>query len=139
MNTTIFSLVGLVVGAVLKFLFSRHLENKKHQRDLRAKAYANYLLCVSEHANLGHQRNSNGGRQLGAKTADSKCIISLYGAPAVISAFAYFELLGAAMNTNEQCSVFTNMMAAMRKDALGSSSVAQANLEAVLLGSRRAI
>lgn len=136
MSTAILSIIGLVVGAVLQFLFSRHLDNKKHQRDIRAKAYADYLQCVSEHANLGYQRDSAEGRQLGAKTADSKCRISLYGAPAVISAFANFERLGAAMNTNEQCSAFTEMVAAMRKDALGNSSVAQADLEAVLLGSR---
>lgn len=138
MSTAIFSLVGLVIGAVLQFLFSRHLDNKKHQRDLRAKAYADYLQCVSEHANLGHQRSSAEGRQLGAKTADSKCRISLYGAPAVISAFANFERLGAAVNTSEQCSAFTNMVTAMRQDAIGNSSVVQADLEAVLLGSRRA-
>ena len=138
MNTAVFSLIGLVVGAVLQFLFTRHLDNKKHQRDLRAKAYSDYLQCVSEHANLGHQKNSTEGRQLGAKTADAKCRISLYGVPAVISAFASFERLGAAMNTNEQCSAFTDMVAAMRQDTLGSSSVAQADLEAVLLGVRRA-
>lgn len=138
MNTAVFSLVGLVVGAVLQFLFTRHLDNKKHQRDLRAKAYADYLQCVSEHANLGHQRSSTEGRQLGAKTADAKCRISLYGAPTVISAFAKFERLGATMNTSEQCGAFTDMVAAMRQDTLGSSSVAKADLEAVLLGVRRA-
>ena len=138
MNTAVFSLIGLVVGAVLQFLFSRHLDNKKHQRDLRAKAYADYLQCVSEHANLRHQRNSAEGQQLGAKTADAKCRISLYGAPTVITAFAKFERLGATMNTNEQCSAFTDMVAAMRQDTLGNSSVAPADLEAVLLGARRA-
>lgn len=137
MNTAIFSLIGLVVGAVLQFLFTRHLDNKKHQRDLRAKAYADYLLCVSEHANLGHQKSSTEGRQLGAKTADAKCRISLYGAPPVISAFAAFERLGAAMNTDEQCGAFTDMVVAMRKDTLGNSSVAQGDLEAVLLGVHR--
>lgn len=139
MNSAIVSLLGLVVGAVLQFMFTRHLDNKKHQRDLRAKAYADYLLCVSEHANLGHQKSSTEGRQLGAKTADAKCRISLYGAPTVIAAFAAFERLGAAMNNQEQCSAFTEMVAAMRQDALGSSSVAQEDLEAVLLGVHRAI
>ena len=138
MNSAVVSLIGLVVGAVLQFLFTRYLDNKKHQRDLRAKAYADYLQCVSEHANLGHQKGSTEGRQLGAKTADAKCRISLYGAPSVISAFAAFERLGAAMNTQEQCGAFTEMVAAMREDTLGSSSVAQADLEAVLLGVRRA-
>ena len=138
MNSAVFSLVGLVVGAILQFLFTQHLENKKHQRNLRAKAYADYLQCVSEHANLGLQQNSTEGRQLGAKTADAKCRISLYGAPAVIAAFAKSERLSATMNTNEQCSAFTDMVVAMRQDTLGNSSVAQADLETVLLGVHRA-
>ena len=138
MTTAILSLVGLVVGAVLQFLFSRHLDNKKHQRDLRARAYADYLHCVSEHANLGYQRQSTEGRQLGAKTADAKCRISLYGTTSVVAAFAKFERLGATMNTVEQCRAFTDMVISMRQDALGDSSVNHADLEAVLLGARRA-
>jgi hypothetical protein len=136
-NTAVFSFIGIVVGAVLQFLFTRYLDNKKHQRDLRAKAYADYLQCVSEHANLGHQKSSAEGRQLGARTADSKCRISLYGAPAVISAFAKFERLGATMNTDEQRDAFTDMVAAMRQDTLGNSTVSQADLVAILLGVQR--
>ena len=137
MNTAVFSVIGLVVGAVLQFLFTRHLDNKKHLRELRAKAYADYLHCVSEHANLGYQRSSSEGRQLAAETADAKCRITLYGAPTVISAFAEFERLGATMNTSEQRGSFTDMVAAMRQDTFGSSLVDQADLEAVLLGVRR--
>jgi hypothetical protein len=134
MDTAVVSFIGLVIGAVLQFLFTRHLDSKKHQRDIRAKAYADYLQFVSEIANLGPQKNSTEGRQLYAKIADAKCRISLYGAPAVISAFAAFERLGASINTKEQCGAFVNMVAAMRQDTLGSSSVVQADLEAVLLG-----
>lgn len=37
-----------------------------------------------------------------------------------------------------QCIAFTDMVTAMRQDTFGISSVAQADLEAVLLGERRA-
>ncbi|MBJ7313454.1 hypothetical protein ACFOLJ_17975 [Rugamonas sp. CCM 8940] len=137
MNPAIFSLIGLVVGAVLQFFFTRHLDSKKHQRELRSKAYSDYLLCVSELANLGHQKNTLEGRQLGAKTADAKSRISLYAGPVVISAFAAFERLGATMNTDEQCDSFIDMVAAMRQDSLGGSSVTNADLQAVVLGVRR--
>ena len=42
------------------------------------------------------------------------------------------------MNTDEQCRAFTDMVAAMRQDTLGNSSVGHTDLEAVLLGVRRA-
>jgi hypothetical protein len=137
-TSAILSLIGLVIGALLQFLFSRYLDNKKHQRDLRAKAYTDYLQCVSEHANLRHQKQSTEGRQLGAKTADSKCRISLYGAPAVITAFAKFENMGAKMNTEEQCHAFTDLVVAMRQDTLGGLAANHADIEAVLLGTHRA-
>lgn len=138
MNSAILSIIGLVVGAVLQFLFTRHLDNKKHQRDVRSKAYADYLLCVSKQANMGHERKSTEGRQLGTETADAKCRISLYGAPAVIAAFAKFENMGATMNTDEQRHAFTDMVVEMRRDALGNSFVDHMDIETVLLGTRRA-
>lgn len=134
MAVAILSFIGLVVGAVLQFFFTRHIERKKYERDLRAKAYSDYLLCVSEQANLAHQRQSTEGRQLGARTADAKCRISLYGAKRVVAAFAQFERLGAAMNSQDQRYAFTQMVIEMRRDAIGNSSAAPADIEAVLLG-----
>ena len=137
MNSAILSIVGLVLGAVLQFLFTRYLDNKKHHRDVRSKAYADYLLCVSKQANMGHQRQSTEGRLLGAETADAKCRISLYGAPSVIAAFAKFDRLGATMNSDEQCRAFTDMVLAMRQDTLGGTLVDHSDIEVVLLGARR--
>ncbi|QTD45552.1 hypothetical protein [Ottowia testudinis] len=138
MTTAILSLLGVIVGAMLQFFFARHLEGKRHHREVRAKAYADYLQCVSELANVQPQRQSVEGRQLGARTADAKCRVSLYGSAAVVSAFASFERLGATMNTSEQRSAFTAMVGAMREDALGGSSVQAADLEIVLLGAHDA-
>lgn len=137
MNSAILSFVGLIVGAALQFLFTRHLDNKKYHRELRSKAYADYLFCVSRHANMGHQQLSSEGRQLGAETADAKSRISLYGASTVIAAFAKFERLGAMIGTEEQCLAFTNMVLEMRIDALGGSLVDKADVEVVLLGNLR--
>ncbi|MBE0494105.1 MAG: hypothetical protein IBX48_07150 [Thiomicrospira sp.] len=135
MFIAITSLAGLILGAVLQFIFTKYLQSKKHQRNMRATAYADYLLCVSEHANLGLQENSVDGRLLAAKTADAKCRISLYGASDVISSFAKFERLGATMKTPEQCRSFTEMVVAMRKDTLGGNEkVSAKDIETVVLG-----
>ena len=135
MYLAITSVLGLVIGAVLQFLFTRYLDNKKHQRDMRARAYSDYLESVSEHANLSLNKSSSEGRLLAAKTADAKCRISLYGAPDVIKAFAVFENLGATMNTSEQQEAFTSMVIAMRADTLGSKQdVSKEEVRALLLG-----
>jgi hypothetical protein len=119
MGAAVPSFIGLFIGAGLQFIFTTHLENKKHHREQRSTAYADYLKCVSELANLGHQRQSPDGRELASRTADAKCRISLYGAGAVIRVFADFERLGAATNTPEQREAFAKMVVEMRRDAIG--------------------
>ncbi|MGG2041916.1 hypothetical protein [Burkholderia gladioli] len=134
MAAAIFSFIGVVVGALLQYCFTRHLDRQKHHRELRTLAYTDYLKCVSEHANLRKSRDSPDGRDLGFRTADAKCRICLYGSPVVISAFASFERLGATMNTEEQRTAFTQMVLEMRNDSAHNGHVGLAELEAVLLG-----
>lgn len=137
MGAAVLSFVGLLIGAGLQFIFTTHLENKKHRREQRSTAYADYLKCVSELANLGHQRQSQEGRELGSRTADAKCRISLYGAGAVIRAFADFERMGAGMTTPEQREAFAKMVVEMRRDAIGEEVADGADVQIVILGSGR--
>ena len=134
--TLIYSLVGLVVGGLLQFLFNQHLQEKKHQRELRAEAYADYLRSVSEQSNFDLKDDSEKAKQLYAQTADSKCRIALYGAQAVISAFARFESLGSTMNSTEGREAFVHMVNAMRRDVLGKKIEYHSELEAVLIKNR---
>lgn len=137
MSTAIFSFLGVVIGASLQYLFTRHLDNQKHRRELRTKAYTDYLKCVCEHANLGKSPQSTEGRELAVRTADAKSRICLYGSSFAVKAFAEFERRGATMNTPEQCAAFTEMVAVMRNDSADKGQVETKDLEAVLLGVRR--
>jgi len=134
MGAAVLSFLGVLIGGALQFMFTRHLETKKHRREQRATAYADYLRCVSELANLGHQRQSPEGRELGARTADAKCRISLYGADSVIRAFAAFERMGASMGTPEQREAFANMVVEMRRDAIGEKVADATDVQVVILG-----
>lgn len=137
MTVAFFSFFGIVIGAALQYVFTRHLDSQRHHRELRSTAYIDYLRCVSEHANLGRNRQTDEGRSLGAKTADAKCRICLYGSRATIEAFAKFERLGATMNTDDQCASFTSMVALMRQDSGTKDEAKLGDLETVLLGARR--
>jgi len=134
MSVAIFSVIGIIVGALLQYLFTRHLDNQRHRRDLRTHAYTDYLRGVSDQANLRPIVNTPDSRELAAKVADSKCRICLYGSPTVVATFAAFEHLGATMNTPEQRQAFTRMVAAMRDDSATGKKVDVRALEAVLLG-----
>ncbi len=136
MTAAIFSFIGIVIGACLQYVFTRHLDNLRAHRDARTKAYTDYLRCVSEHANPD-QMHSSDGHDLGARTADAKCRVCLYGSSQVVAAFAQFERLGATMNSQEQQAGFTRMVSIMRHDSAGSDGVTASDLQAVLLGGDR--
>lgn len=137
MLAAIASLVGIILGASIQFYFSKYLEQQRYRREIRTKAYTDYLNCVSDHANQRFDRQSNEGRSLGARTADAKCRICLYGSSNAIKEFAKFERLGATMNTDEQCDAFVNMVEAMRADSVNDSAVESEDLGLVLLGKGR--
>lgn len=137
MSTALLPFLGVIIGAALQYFFTRHLDSRRHHRELRTKAYTDYLKCVSDHANLRPQRQSQEGRELSARTADAKCRICLYGSSAAIAALAEFERLGATMNTPEQCAAFSHLVEVMRNDSTNSGQVGSDDLEAVLLGVRR--
>jgi hypothetical protein len=137
MSVAIFSFFGVVIGALLQHFFTRHLDQQRAYRDARTKAYTDYLRYVSEHANLVQFLEPTGVHELSARTADAKCRICLYGSSPTVVAFAEFERLGATMNSAEQRTAFTHMVAIMRKDSADTTGVASGDLQTVLLGAGR--
>lgn len=133
MAAAFFSFLGVVLGAALQYYFSRHLDGLRAHREARTRAYTDYLHCVSEHANPDQMKSTN-DHELGARTADAKCRICLYGSPEAIAAFAQFERLGATMRNQEQQAAFTQMVAVMRQDSTESAKVATTDLQRILLG-----
>jgi len=134
MEIALFSFLGIIAGALLQYFFTQHLEHQRHLRELKTKAYTDYMLCVCEHANFGKTDPAVKSFELGSKTANAKSRICLYGSQAVVEAFATFEKLGATMNTPEQRTAFSNMVALMRKDSGIQEGLKLTSIEVVLLG-----
>jgi hypothetical protein len=137
MSSAILPFLGVIVGAALQYFFTRHLDNQKHHRDLKTKAYTDYLKCVSELASIGGEAKPQERRELLANAADAKTRICLYGSSSAVGAFAEFERLGATMNSADQRDAFTRMVAIMRNDSSGGRKVELKDLETVLLGNDR--
>jgi len=136
MNTAIFALFGAVVGAVLQYFITRHLENQKHYRGLRTQAYTDYLKCVCEQAQLAPKTQPKEIHEIFARTADAKARVCLYGSTQAVEAFAAFERLGAKMTTKDERRTFTSMVAIMRSDSGSDRGVQIESLELVLMGHR---
>lgn len=52
MLITFFSVLGIVVGASLQYLFTSFLEDRKHHTSLQTAAYSDFIRAVAEAAHM---------------------------------------------------------------------------------------
>ena len=123
------TLVGIAVGSLLGYIFTRRNEFEKHKRMMVTQAYSDYLRGVAEGAHLNLDSNH---AQIMARVADAKARICLYGSPEVIASLATFENAGGAILNPQQHELFASLVLAMR----GDSKVPRRDLELLLFGNR---
>lgn len=128
------SFLGVIIGATLQYFFTRHIENQRHLRDLRSKAYMDYLKCVCEQAQFRLLPGTKEQKELFTRTGDAKARICLFGSRDAVLAFSRFEVLGAAMVSKDQRAAFTQMVSVMRTDSGSEICVNVSDLQNVLLG-----
>jgi hypothetical protein len=134
LNAAYLSILGLILGATLQYFFTRHIENQRHIRDLRSKAYMDLLKSISECANFRPKYSTKEGMDLAERTANAKARICLFGSTRVIQAYSLWEKLGPNMETEERRAAFIEMVKAMRTDSGGEIELKSEDLQNVLLG-----
>jgi hypothetical protein len=127
--STIFTLLGIAIGAILTYFFTRSQEHEKHYRLLVTQAYSDYLRAVADAAHLNLQSNE---AEIFARLADAKTRICLYGSQEVVFLLAGFEREGGVIDSAQQRKAFVSLILAMR----GNAKVRDSDLETVLFGER---
>jgi hypothetical protein len=123
---------GIIVGAILQYVFNRGLEERRHLRELRTQAYADYIKGVSDVRHLVIQPQAGREREILARLTEAKVRVCLYAPMAVIDQLAAFERLGGTINTEAQQDAFARILVAMR----GGKDAKAQELETILLGTR---
>ena|SRR5215218_2252037 len=125
--SALLTLLGIAVGAILSYLFTRSHEQEKYYRLLQTGAYADYLRCVAESAHLSLESNM---ADVFARAADAKTRVCLYGSQEVIALLAAFEKEGGVISTPQQHSAFVRLVQAMRLNSRAEIS----DIELILFG-----
>jgi hypothetical protein len=125
--STLLTLLGIAVGAILTYLFTRSHEQEKHYRLLQTGAYADYLRCGAEAAHLSLRSDE---ADLFARAADAKTRVCLYGSQEVITLLAAFEKEGGVISNAQQRSTFVHLVQAMRTNSTAPSL----DIELILFG-----
>jgi hypothetical protein len=124
-------IVGVAVGAILQYLFSRNAEDRKHLLVLRREAYADYLRAV---AAVGFAKDRESILQARAALAQTKARIAIYGTQSAVAALARFEETDCNLKHQSACAAFVTLATCMRE----SDPVSPTDLRLVLLGAESA-
>lgn len=102
-------IVGIVIGAVFQYVFSRTSEERKHQQNLRAQAYVDFLRGVSGVAISQKNNDKTREQEFMVLLTDSKARIAVYETKKVIQKIANFWRAGARTDTPERMRLFVNI------------------------------
>lgn len=124
-------LLGVVVGAVMQYWFSRSAESKKQLQLLQSQSYVDYLRAVTQCA---HASSTETKKSAKTEVTDAKTRIAVYGASSVVAALAKFEATGANLAQQVSIDAFVRLVGEMRPSG-GSAEASDLNL--VMFGPER--
>jgi len=99
-TTTLLSLGGVIIGALLQFFLSRKGKKDDYFLNLRYEAYKDYIKSAASRSN--------------SEMADAKARIAMFGSKEVICNIAELEKIGPVLIKPEALSAFTNIVKEMR-------------------------
>ncbi len=125
--TTFLPLIGLVVGAILQYWFSRASESRKQLELLQSQAYIDYLKAATKAAHADSKTTMLAAQ---AENTDAKTRLAIYAPSEVIAALARFEEAGAVLESPKALEAFVSLVGAMRQ----RDPAAGSDLKLVLFG-----
>jgi hypothetical protein len=111
----ILPVVGIIIGAILQFLFSQKTEEWKWQQQLRTQAYIDYFKCV---ASISAKSNgSDSSHEDDTMLLDAKARVAIYGGKEVVNKIANLPRFGKqAKSTRARHKLLIDIVQAMRNE-----------------------
>jgi hypothetical protein len=111
------AVVGLIIGAVLQYHFSKRLEAARHFQELRTRAYSDFIAGVAGSASAARKRDKTLQLEAQAQAAEAKIRILLYGSATVVDAVASLSVAQGEVNSMEIAPRFVAVIQSMRADS----------------------
>jgi flagellar motor component MotA len=131
--TALVALVGIVIGAILQYIFSRSTESLKQHQTLKAQSYVDFVKSLAGITIA--QRHHNKGRELESTIllADSKARVAIYGSKSVIESIANFFSRYGEITSPESITSFIEIIQKMRSETLKKQEMVIDNYISILL------
>jgi hypothetical protein len=129
------SLLGVVVGALLQFVFSRRATDWSRLQEKRVQAYVDFLTAVARLARA--QRGNKKGEAYDSRAllTDAKVRIAVYAHSKVIPALAEFQKTDPMLMSPIASGAFMKLIEIMRQvSKAGSAATGYDEFYAILFG-----
>lgn len=113
---SIIPVIGVIVGALLTYFFSKSNETKKQKTQLRNQAYVDYIRSVSEIKFSQKYSEREKEKEIIKVLCDSKVRIAIYGSKLVNTHMAKFSRMGSVIDSMESEKCFLDLIMQMRKE-----------------------
>lgn len=134
-TTLIVALVGLsgvALGAWLNLLSSRSNERRRHERELRASAYAAYVSSIGEMETATAFRDSAGQAEARARAIAAKVRVCVHGSAEAVTALAALEGDAGAGLTSTKQAALIYLLTVVRKDLGSPGTVTESDIQKIL-------
>ncbi len=129
-------IIGVVIGATLQYVFTRVLEERRHQQNLRTEAYVDFIRgFVGAH----FAKEKDKEQEFISLFSDATTRIGIYGGKEVLEAIANVKRVSANykkgdVSESEFIRSFIAIIQAMREENLPKESVSDKDISQSLFG-----
>jgi len=126
--------VGIVVGAALQYYASRAFEERKMRRHSRTQTYVDFLRGSAGLAIAQADGDKERMKEYRILLTDAKARITIYGSKEVIHGAAEFFRASGRLDTSEQKQLYLRICEEMRKEGLPSDAAKSTDMAQLLFG-----
>ena len=130
----ILPVIGVIIGALLQFLFSKRSELRKQQNLLKITAYTDLIKGLAGMAISQQYKDFSKEKEYKMLVADAKSRICIYGDESVIKKISYFLKMGGTIDSIDSNKAFVDIIVEIRKKHIGSVDVNINDFSQLLIG-----
>ncbi len=133
--TALVGVLGVLLGALVQYLFGQRVELARHYQGLRTASYVDFIKSIAGIAMAQKMKSPERELEFSIMMVDAKSRIGIYGSEPVVAATAEFFRRHGALTSALAFSSFLAIVAPMRSETPGGeTAISTANLSQLLFG-----
>lgn len=134
MNVLLYSLLGILIGALLQYWFGNQRSRRDSVQSFRAQSYADMLKAMSDTVFAQRQNDKVAENTALALLTEAKARICISAPNKVVAAVANFWRIGAQLDNPVSIDAFSHMIKTMRDNTHAGGTIEQRDISQIMIG-----